>query len=149
LSGDATTVPCDGSGCEAPQSVRENAGSSTGFLVDAASDGYYDLSLRGSGSFRLVASGTDLGAAGGTARVYLHAGINPVRCVGAGVIGALLAWRAANASQARADVRELAGMFETGRLHAVAETRLPLAEVVRAHRLLEDRAVLGRLLLVP
>ena len=89
LSGGATTVACDGPGCEAPQSVRENARSSTEFLVDAASDGYYDLSLRGaSGSFRLAASGTDLGAAE-TARVYLHAGINPVQYAGAGVIGGL------------------------------------------------------------
>jgi NADPH:quinone reductase-like Zn-dependent oxidoreductase len=61
----------------------------------------------------------------------------------------LLAWRAARGEQARADIRELTGLFETGDLHAAAETRLPLAEVVRAHQLLEDRAVLGRLLLVP
>ena len=32
---------------------------------------------------------------------------------------------------------------------AVTETTLPLAEVVQAHRLLEERTVLGRLLLVP
>ncbi len=61
----------------------------------------------------------------------------------------LLALRAAHGEQARADVRELAGLFETGGLHAAAETRLPLAEVARAHQLLEERAVLGRLLLVP
>jgi NADPH:quinone reductase-like Zn-dependent oxidoreductase len=61
----------------------------------------------------------------------------------------LLALRAAHGEQARADVRELAGLFETGGLRAAAETRLPLAEVVRAHQLLEERAVLGRLLLVP
>jgi NADPH:quinone reductase len=40
-------------------------------------------------------------------------------------------------------------MRGAGQLRAAAETALPLAEVVRAHRLLEDRAVLGRLLLVP
>jgi NADPH:quinone reductase len=61
----------------------------------------------------------------------------------------LLAWRAADADQARADVAELTGLLQTGGLHAAAETRLPLAEVVQAHQLLEDRAVLGRLLLVP
>jgi NADPH:quinone reductase len=61
----------------------------------------------------------------------------------------LLAWRAAAAEQVRDGVRELTGLFETGHLRAAAETRLPLAEVVRAHQLLEDRVVLGRLLLVP
>jgi NADPH:quinone reductase-like Zn-dependent oxidoreductase len=61
----------------------------------------------------------------------------------------LLAWRAADAGQARADITELAGLFQTGRLHATAEARLPLIEAVQAHRLLEDRVVLGRLILVP
>jgi NADPH2:quinone reductase len=60
----------------------------------------------------------------------------------------LLAWRAAGAEQARAGIAELTALFETGRLHA-ADTVLPLADVVQAHRRLEDRAVLGRLLLVP
>ena len=61
----------------------------------------------------------------------------------------LLAWRAAAPAQARADVAELTGLFEAGKLHAAAETTLPLAEAVQAHRLLEDRTVLGRILLVP
>lgn len=61
----------------------------------------------------------------------------------------LLAWRAADPERARADVAELAGLFATGGLRAVAETRLPLAEVVEAHRRLEDRTVLGRLILTP
>ncbi len=60
----------------------------------------------------------------------------------------LLAWRAAYPDRARADITELTGLFGTGTLHATVET-LPLAEAARAHRLLEDRAVLGRLLLVP
>jgi NADPH:quinone reductase-like Zn-dependent oxidoreductase len=61
----------------------------------------------------------------------------------------LLAWRAADPERARADITELTGLLEAGTLRAVTETTLPLAEVVRAHQLLEDRAVLGRLLLVP
>ena len=61
----------------------------------------------------------------------------------------LLAWRAADPERARADIAELTGLFGTGRLRAAAETTLPLAEVVQAHRLLEERAVLGRLILVP
>ena len=61
----------------------------------------------------------------------------------------LLAWRAANAGQARADIAELTSLLLTGRLRAATETRLPLADVVQAHQLLEDRAVAGRLLLMP
>jgi NADPH:quinone reductase-like Zn-dependent oxidoreductase len=61
----------------------------------------------------------------------------------------LLALRAADPAQARADIAELTALFETGGLLAAAETTLPLAEAVQAHRLLEDRAVIGRLLLMP
>ena len=61
----------------------------------------------------------------------------------------LLAQRAADPEQARADIAELTGLFETGRLRAAAETKVPLAEAVQAHRLLEDRTVLGRLVLLP
>jgi NADPH:quinone reductase len=61
----------------------------------------------------------------------------------------LLAWRAAAPEQARADIAELTGLLAAGTLRAATETTLPLTEVARAHRLLEDRAVLGRPLLVP
>jgi NADPH:quinone reductase-like Zn-dependent oxidoreductase len=60
----------------------------------------------------------------------------------------LLAWRAADPGRARVDISELADLFGTGQLRAVTEA-LPLAEVARAHQLLEDRAVVGRLLLTP
>jgi NADPH:quinone reductase len=60
----------------------------------------------------------------------------------------LLLWRATAPRQARADIAELAGLFETGELRAVTRS-LPLAEVVEAHRLLEGRAFPGRLILVP
>lgn len=95
LSGGATTALCP-LDCAAPQEVTEPAGGSTGFTVDAGHDGYYDLGLqyRASASprsgFKLTADGACLTtvattAASGNAwnqavaRVYLHAGINPVR----------------------------------------------------------------------
>ena len=61
----------------------------------------------------------------------------------------LLAWRAADPEPVRAAVAELTGLFGSGKLRAVVGTTLPLAEVSRAHRLLEERSVPGRLLLVP
>lgn len=76
----------------------------------------------------------------------------PVRSMFAlkGMAGfSLLAWRAAEPEQARAAVTELAGLLAAGSLRAVTGAELPLAEVARAHRLLEDRAVLGRVMLIP
>jgi NADPH:quinone reductase len=61
----------------------------------------------------------------------------------------LLAWRAADPEAVRAGLAELTAWFGTGKLRAVAGATLPLAEVSRAHQLLEERSVLGRLLLVP
>jgi NADPH:quinone reductase len=60
----------------------------------------------------------------------------------------LLAWRAADPARARADIAELAGLLAAGELRAVTEP-LPLAEIVRARQLPEERAVAGRLLLTP
>jgi NADPH:quinone reductase len=60
----------------------------------------------------------------------------------------LLAWRTIDEAQARADIAELARLLEAGQLRA-ATTSLPLADITEAHRLLEDRAVPGRLVLVP
>jgi NADPH2:quinone reductase len=61
----------------------------------------------------------------------------------------LLAWRAADPEAVRAGIAGLTGWFGSGELRAVTGARLPLAEVSRAHQMLEERSVLGRLLLVP
>ncbi|HEX6449201.1 MAG TPA: zinc-binding dehydrogenase [Trebonia sp.] len=60
----------------------------------------------------------------------------------------LLAWRAAAPERARADIAELTSLLTAGELRAATKT-LPLADVAEAHRLLQDRAVLGRLVLTP
>ena len=60
----------------------------------------------------------------------------------------LLSWRAAAAAQARADIAELTGLLGSGELRVMTRT-IPLSEAVQAHRLLESRAVAGRLILVP
>ncbi|MET8141935.1 zinc-binding dehydrogenase [Sphaerisporangium sp. NPDC005288] len=61
----------------------------------------------------------------------------------------LLAWRAADPVRAREEMEELAGHFTAGRLRAVVHARLPLTEASAAHRLLEERAHRGRVLLLP
>jgi len=60
----------------------------------------------------------------------------------------LLASRSIDEPQARADIAELTQLLADGELRA-ATTTLPLADIARAHRLLEDRAVPGRIVLVP
>jgi NADPH:quinone reductase len=60
----------------------------------------------------------------------------------------LLAWRSIDEAQARADIAEVTALLLAGELHA-ATTTLPLAGVARAHQLLEDRAIPGRIVLVP
>jgi NADPH:quinone reductase len=61
----------------------------------------------------------------------------------------LLAWRTARPDEVTRAVAELTEHFRSGRLHATVHTRLPLAEVAKAHQLLDDRAQLGRILLQP
>ena len=61
----------------------------------------------------------------------------------------LLAWRAAAPDRAAAEVAELTALFADGRLRASVHTRLPLDQAVAAHRILENREQLGRVLLIP
>ncbi len=61
----------------------------------------------------------------------------------------LLAWQAARPVEYREAMAELTGLLTSGRLRATVHTRLPLDEAVAAHRLLDARAQLGRILLVP
>jgi NADPH:quinone reductase-like Zn-dependent oxidoreductase len=61
----------------------------------------------------------------------------------------LLAWRAADPEQARAEMNELADHTVAGRLRTVVHAAFPLTEVAKAHQLLDDRAQLGRVLVIP
>jgi NADPH2:quinone reductase len=66
------------------------------------------------------------------------------------VVGfSLLAYRAALPEQARADVTAVAEHAAAGRLRTVVHARLPLTEAAEAHRILDGREQLGRVLLVP
>jgi len=61
----------------------------------------------------------------------------------------LLAWRAARPEQARAEMTEVARYLRDGRLRADIQASLSLTEAAKAHRVLEDRSTIGRVLLVP
>jgi len=76
--------------------------------------------------------------------------VSPMSLVGLKSVSgfSLLAYRALDPEHARADIAELTRLFESGALRAETH-ELPLTEAVRAHQMLEDRAVTGRLILVP
>ncbi|HEY7592334.1 MAG TPA: zinc-binding dehydrogenase [Actinophytocola sp.] len=61
----------------------------------------------------------------------------------------LLAWQKARPAEYADAMTELAGLLGTGKLRYTVHIRLPLAEAAEAHRLLDARAQLGRILLVP
>ncbi|URN07726.1 zinc-binding dehydrogenase [Actinomadura madurae] len=61
----------------------------------------------------------------------------------------IMAWRAAHPTKAREDIEELTALFTSGRLTASVHARIPLDEAPEAHRILDARANLGRVLLVP
>jgi NADPH:quinone reductase-like Zn-dependent oxidoreductase len=61
----------------------------------------------------------------------------------------LLAWRAARPEQARQEMTEVAGYSSGGRLRTAVHAAFPLTDAAKAHHVLEDRAQLGRVLLIP
>ncbi|MEU9117456.1 zinc-binding dehydrogenase [Streptomyces sp. NPDC048483] len=58
-------------------------------------------------------------------------------------------WRTAAPERARQEMTEMAGYSAAGQLRTTVHTRLPLTEAAEAHRLLEERSQLGRILLLP
>ncbi len=61
----------------------------------------------------------------------------------------LTAWRRFAPDRARAEMAEVAALFAGGRLRTSVHAELPLAEAATAHKLMEERAHTGRLLLRP
>jgi NADPH:quinone reductase len=61
----------------------------------------------------------------------------------------LLVWQKARPAEFADALAELTGLLAAGTLRFTVHTRLPLAEATEAHRLLDARAQLGRILLVP
>lgn len=120
----------------------------------AAPDGV-DLVLDSVGG-ETTARSLDLLAPGGRLVAYGFAagepdGI-PVRALYSlrSVVGfSLLAWRTAFPDEVRKGVAEVTEHFRAGRLRTTVHTRLPLAEAVKVHHILDDRAQLGRILLLP
>jgi NADPH2:quinone reductase len=123
--------------------------------VRAAAPTGVDLLLDAVGGATLT-SGIDLLAPLGRAVVYGAASGElislPIRSLFGlkTVVGfSLLAWRAARPAQAREEMTEVAQYLSDGRLRTHVQATLPLTEAAEAHRLLEDRSTIGRILLTP
>jgi NADPH2:quinone reductase len=103
----------------------------------------------------MLEPGVDLLAPLGRVVMYGAAGGEPGRLPTSlyalrSVIGfSLLAYRAALPEQAKADMTDVAEHAAAGRLRTVVHARLPLTEAAKAHRILEGREQLGRVLLAP
>ncbi|SDT78901.1 quinone oxidoreductase family protein [Actinoplanes derwentensis] len=85
------------------------------------------------------------GASGEAGRVALTDLLGLKTVVGT----ALDAWLAAAPEEAANTQRELTELVGDGRLRVAVHAVLPLEEAARAHRLIEDRRQLGRVVLVP
>ncbi|GDY02302.1 alcohol dehydrogenase [Planctomycetota bacterium] len=93
------------------------------------------------GSLRCLARGgrvvTCGATTGGTVQVSLHS----VFFKSLSILGATMG--------SKGDLRQILRLFDQGRFHAVLDRTLPLEKVGEAHRLLETRAAMGRIALVP
>jgi NADPH2:quinone reductase len=85
------------------------------------------------------------GAADGLPQISFPA-LLPLRTVSA---FGLLPFRAARPAEARAQLDEVVEHVAAGRLRTAVHAVIPLAEVAKAHEVLESRDRLGRVLLVP
>ena len=61
----------------------------------------------------------------------------------------LASWQAAEPELARHDTADVTAYAAAGRLDIAVQEHVPLANAARAHELLEDRARIGRVLLIP
>lgn len=61
----------------------------------------------------------------------------------------LFAWRESRPEEARADVAETTQLIVDGQLRVTQYASFPLAEAAKAHQVLDDRANLGRVVLIP
>jgi NADPH:quinone reductase len=119
-----------------PQQVKDLTG---GKGVDAIIDGVGgDSFLRG---FECIAPDGNVcvfGASGGREIQMNIASIfrNRIHIHGCGGSGS-----------SREDFEKMLGMFSTGKLKATVETTLPLADAAQAHQMIEDRKVIGKIVL--
>ncbi|MFI5934793.1 zinc-binding alcohol dehydrogenase family protein [Actinoplanes sp. NPDC051494] len=126
-----------------PDQVREAAPDGVHVVVEAVGG---DVLRRSVELLRPYGKAVTYGAASGDLSDVPVTSLYALRFV-AGF--SLLAWRAAAPDRARAEMDELARMVAAGRLTGGAATELPLSEAAEAHRLLESRSHLGRILLRP
>jgi len=61
----------------------------------------------------------------------------------------LLAWRESRPAEARADVAEVTRLIAGGQLRVAEHASFPLTDAAKAHQVMDDRANLGRVLLIP
>jgi NADPH:quinone reductase len=61
----------------------------------------------------------------------------------------LTAWRRAAPDEARHETKEITDLFAAGRLRTTVQATLPLEQAAHAHKIIENRSHVGRILLTP
>jgi NADPH:quinone reductase-like Zn-dependent oxidoreductase len=92
------------------------------------------------GSLQCLARGGRLVTCGATTGGNIELSLHAVFFKSLSILGSTMG--------SKGDLRRILGMFDQGRFHAVLDRTLPLAEVATAHRLLEERAAHGKLVLL-
>ncbi|WP_028922379.1 quinone oxidoreductase family protein [Pseudonocardia acaciae] len=126
-----------------PDRVRAAAPSGVDVVADSAGG---EVSLRSVELLAPFGRSVLYGAAGGELAQVPFLALAALKQV-AGF--SLLAWRSARPRRARAEMTELAGHVRAGRLRTTLFGRYPLDEISEVHRLFDERAVLGRVLVTP
>ncbi|GAA5192328.1 zinc-binding dehydrogenase [Rugosimonospora acidiphila] len=138
LGADATADSGDPSW---PEAVRSAAPHGVDVVLDSVGGGVFDAGLALLAPLgRMVTYGAITGE---VPTVAAH-GLFALKSV-TGM--STLAWRAARPAEARADLTEAARLLADGVLRPATHATLPLAEVARAHEILDARGNLGRVVI--
>jgi NADPH:quinone reductase-like Zn-dependent oxidoreductase len=126
-----------------PDQVREAAPQGVDVVLDSAGG---DILLR---SFEVLAPFGRVVMYGAASGELLDLPVRSLFALKSLAGFSLLAWRAASPEQARQEMTEVTEYFVDGRLRTAVHARVPLGDAATAHRMLEERSHLGRLLVLP
>jgi NADPH2:quinone reductase len=125
-----------------PEHVRAAAPGGVDVVLDAVGGDVFNQSL---GLLAPLGRMVAYGAVSGTLPTVQVRSLFALKYV-TGV--SMLAWRAAQPDQARADMNEVAEHWNAGLLHTAIHARFPLQDTASVHETLESRRNLGRLVTI-
>jgi NADPH2:quinone reductase len=122
-----------------PEHVRAAASGGVDVVLDAVGGDVFNQGLE---LLAPLGRMVTYGAASGTLPTLQALNLAALKSV-TGV--SMFAWRAARPDEARADMNEVAGYWNAGRLRTAIHARFPLQDTASVHEILQNRENLGRL----